>query len=62
MNVFNVCNIMSNSKTTNKVNIRDFNKCDIVFVITSFENTLFFMMSVLFTLLLYIIYTFIIIF
>lgn len=30
--------------------IRDFNKCYVGFVITSFENTLFFMTSVFFTL------------
>lgn len=38
--------IIPNAKITIKVNIRDFNKCDVGFVITSFENTLFFMMSV----------------
>lgn len=48
--VFNVCNIIPNAKIKSKLNIRDFNKCDVGFVITSFENTLFFMMSVFFTL------------
>lgn len=42
--------IIPNAKIKSKVNIRDFNKCDVVFVITSFENTLSFMMPVFFTL------------
>lgn len=50
MNVFNVCNIILSAKIKSKINIRDFNKCDVRFVITSFENTIFFMMTVFFTL------------
>lgn len=50
MNVFNVYNIIPNAKIKSKINIRDFNKCDVGFVIKRFENTLFFMMSVFFTL------------
>lgn len=50
MNVFNVCNTIPNAKIKSKLNIRDFNKCDVGFFITSFEKTLFFMMSVFFTL------------
>lgn len=50
MNLFYVCNIIPNAKIKSILNIRDFNKCDVGFVIKSFANTLFFMMSVFFTL------------